>query len=186
MSKYMNDLMGAERDELRRQVREIRERLGLGTEATHAEVLGCIGEQKRRLAQAIVLNDALRAELAATHAEQTHDPSKVSLFSEPDPAQQRPRLALVPVEDPPLELAGEALLEAVSAVAGVEQVSVDSLPEYPDVFVVSVRGGDDAAVARAILRTFPNGSVKTAGNTLVEVEQVVWLARPQPSKDPSP
>ncbi len=185
----MNDLMGAERDDLRRQVREICEHLGLGTEATPAEVLGCIGEQKRRLAQALVLNDALRAELAATRAEQTHDPSKVSLFSEPDPAQQRPRLALVPVEDPPvedppLELAAEALLEAVSAVAGVEQVSIDSLPEYPDVFVVSVRGGDDAAVARAILRTFPNGSVKTAGNTLVEVEQVVWLCRPTPRTGP--
>jgi hypothetical protein len=49
--------------------------------------------------------------------------------------------------------------------------------------MVSVRGGDDQDVARAILGTFPQGTVTFAGTTKVEVgDQVVWLCRSRPSE----
>jgi hypothetical protein len=89
----------------------------------------------------------------------------------------------VPIEDPPLELAGEAIVAAVEVVPGVEYVSVDRLQSDPSVFMVAVMGGEDQDVARAILRTFPQGTVQTAGTTKVEVgDQAVWLCRPRPSE----
>lgn len=144
-------------------------------------------ELRRALAEALVLNDALRAELDATMAEQPAGTTQVALFAEPDPAQQRrPRLALVRTDDPPLELAPDAIIEAVAAVPGVERVSVDSMPEHADVFVVSVRGGDDQDIARAILRTLPNSSVRTAGNTRIEVDEgVVFIGRPDHGNTPT-
>jgi hypothetical protein len=127
--------------------------------------------------------ELLRGELDATHAEMAGmlaADTQVSLFSEPDPAQQRrPRLALVPVEDPPLEFAGDALMAAVEAVPGVEQVSVQALASDPTVFLLAARGGDDEAIARAVLRTFPQGTRSTCGTKRVEVDgHAVWLGRP--------
>lgn len=162
-------------------ITSIRDLLGLDQAATLQELLGHLGDLLRQLAVARVLNDSLRAEIEATHVEQAHDPAQVSLFSEPDPAQQRrPRLALVPVEDPPLELAGEAIVAALAWLPGVEMVSVDQLQSDTSVFMVSIRGGDDQDVASAILRTFPQGTVQTAGTTKVVVgDQAVWLCRPR-------
>jgi hypothetical protein len=175
----LEDKMWAERQQLWQEALEVRELLGLDRTATHGELLAHLGALRRQLAEARVLNESFRAELDATLAEQAHDPAQVSLFSEPDPAQQRPRLALVPFEDPPLEQAGKAIVAAVEAVPGVEHVAVNSIPDPPNTFMVVVRGGSDQDIARALLRTFPQRTVQFAGNTKVEVgADAVWLCRP--------
>jgi hypothetical protein len=180
----LEDKMWAERQQLWQEAREVRDLLGLDRTATHEELLGHLGDLRRRLAEASALNESFRAELDAAYAEQAHDPAQVSLFTEADPAQQRrPRLALVPVDDPPLEQAGEAIAAAVEAVPGVEHIAVNSVPEPPNTFMVVVRGGSDQDIARALLRTFPQRTVQFAGNTKVEVgDDAVWLCRPNPPK----
>jgi hypothetical protein len=191
----------------KQQAREIRERLGLTRDAGHADVLDAIdvgsstrtlamlaqdlkaefkavlaenADLRRQLAEAQVLNDAFRAELDALTSEQPRDPAQVSIFVESDPTQQRRRLALVATEDPPLDRAADAIVDAVMMVPGVEKVAVDSIPEQANVFMVWVRGGWDEDIARTILRTFPQRTVATSGTTRVEVDgEVVWICRPR-------
>jgi hypothetical protein len=192
----------------KQQAREIRERLGLAGDAGHADVLDAIdvgsstraltmlahqlkaevkavlaenADLRRQLAEALALNDSFRAELDALTSEQPRDPAQVSIFDESDPTQQRRRLALVATEDPPLDRAADAIVDAVMMVPGVDSVAVDSLPEQAGVFMVWVSGGDDEEIAAAILRTFPQRTVATSGTTRVEVDgEVVWICRPKP------
>lgn len=88
------------------------------------------------------------------------------------------RLALVPSEDPPIELAGQALLDAVLAVPGVEWATVRQIDSDRRAFFLTACGGEDEAIARAVLRTFPMGTLHTVGTQRVEVDGLaVWICR---------
>ena len=183
--KYWGEL-----EDAKKQAREIRKLLKLEPDASHAEVLieilalsewgVTMGDLKRQLAEAQALNGSFRAELDALTSEQPRDPAHASIFAEADPAQQRRRLSIVATEDPPLDRAADAIVDAVMMVPGVAKVAVDSLPDQPGLFMVWVSGGADEDIARAILRVFPQRTVATSGTTRVDVDgEVVWICRPR-------
>lgn len=94
----------------------------------------------------------------------------------------RSRLAIVPDDGWPLVPGPDDIRDAVSDVPGVEQVTVDEIPGFPDVFLVAVRGGEDRDVACAILRIIERSPLRTAGDTRVDVDgQVVWFERSKPN-----
>jgi len=145
----LEDKLHSERETLRRHALEIRHALALPARASHAEVLAAI------------------AELAADQpVRRLRD-------------DERPhRLALVPTEDPPLELARQALLDAVLTVPGVEWATVRQLDSDQRAFFLDVCGGADEVLARAVLRTFPMGTIVTVGTQRIEVDgEAVWLCR---------
>ena len=145
----LEDKLHSERETLRRHALEIRHALALPARASHAEVLAAI------------------AELAADQpVRRLRD-------------DERPhRLALVPSEDPPLELARQALLDAVHAVPGVEWATVRQLDSDRRAFFLTACGGEDEALARAVLRTFPMGTLYTVGTQRIEVDGLaVWICR---------
>ncbi len=159
----LEDKLHGERETLRRQALEVRKALALPARASHAEVLAAIAE---------LIADAIDADAIDREAA----PDRPVHRARDD---ERPhRLALVPSEDPPIELAGQALLDAVLAVPGVEWATVRQLDSDRRAFFLTACGGEDEALARAVLRTFPMGTLYTVGTQRVEVDGLaVWICR---------
>lgn len=145
----LEDKLHGERETLRRHALEIRKTLGLPARATHDDVMAAL------------------ADLVADQPIYRHRDD------------ERPhRLELVPSEDPPLELARQALLDAVLAVPGLEWATARQLDSDRRAFFLTVCGGADEAVARAVLRAFPMGTIVTVGTLRIEVDgEAVWLCR---------